>query len=86
MPTPTTTPIPKRVLASARIAGAAPDELLPPLEPEPEDPEELDPPAGIVGTDVLVALERHEVAAALAALAVDGALLLMVPLPPKLQA
>jgi hypothetical protein len=74
--------MPIRVLASARRAGAAPDEL--PLVPE--DPEEPVVPAGRVGTDVPVALARHDDATASAELAVDGALLLTVPFPPKLHA
>jgi len=82
MPTATTAPMPIRVLTSARMTDAAPDEL--PLEPE--DPEEPVVPAGRVGTDVLVALARHDDATASAELAVDGALVLTVPFPAKLHA
>jgi len=82
MPTATTTPMPIKVLASARTIDVALDDLPPPLE----DPDEPEAPAGRVGTEVVETLARHEVAAALAAPAVDGTLLLTVPFPPKLHA
>lgn len=80
----TRTPMPIRVLASARTTDAALCELPLPL-PELDDDEGLRAPAGRVGTDVPEALARQDDAAAFAALALDGALLLTVPFPPKLH-
>lgn len=54
------------------------------LDPPPELLVEL--PAGSVGTEVPVALAKQDEAAALAALVPDGAWVLTVPFPPKLQA
>lgn len=85
MPTATTTPMPIKVLASARTTDAALGELLLPPPELDDDPAGLGAPAGRVGTDVPEALARQDDAAAFAALALDGALLLTVPFPPKLH-
>lgn len=85
IPAATRTPMPIRVLASAKTIDAALCELpLPPPEPD-DDPEGLGAPAGRVGTDVPEALARQDDAALFAAVALDGALLLTVPFPPKLH-
>jgi hypothetical protein len=81
-PITTTAPIPHRALISP-TRGTAP--LLDPV-PEGELFEGDDPPlAGAVGVNMDCALARQDEAAALAAAVSEGAVLLSVALPAKLQ-
>lgn len=74
-------PMPHKALLSP-IRGAAPLEY-PELEDDP-DPDDPLPP-GAVGMEVAETLAKQELAAALAAPTSEGAALLTVALPAKLQ-
>jgi hypothetical protein len=86
--TPLTTPT-ITMAAVAQSALTSPTKLTAPLgdfEPDGEPLEdEPPPPAGDVGVNTDAAFAKHDVAAALAAATSEGAVLLTVALPAKLQ-
>jgi len=83
--TPTTTMalIPHKTLTSSTRGTAPLGDFAPDEEPLEDDDEPL--PAGAVGVNTDAAFAKHDVAAALAEATLEGAVLLRVALPAKLQ-